>query len=280
MHIFKTIADMRDWARAQKSAHKRIAFVPTMGSLHDGHLSLIDEARRRGNAVVLSIYVNPTQFGPTEDLERYPRDLAGDLEKARACGVDAVFLPSDAVMYPAGASTFVTVEGLSRKLCGHSRPTHFRGVTTVVTKLLHIVEPDAAIFGEKDFQQLAIIRRMTRDLDLPVEIVGAPIVREEDGVAMSSRNAYLSDEERTAARSLSQALERAGGLIAEGASDPQAIVAAARETIESTGRARIDYVELVDPETLEPLSRMHRPALLALAVFFGTTRLIDNRLYS
>lgn len=280
MHIFKTIDDMRGWISAQKAQGKKIAFVPTMGALHEGHLSLLREGRKRGDALVLSIYVNPTQFGPTEDLERYPRDLAGDLAKARACGVDAVFLPSDAVMYPAGASTFVTVEGLSRKLCGHSRPTHFRGVTTVVAKLFHIVEPDAAIFGEKDFQQLAIIRRMTRDLDLPVEIVGAPIVREEDGVAMSSRNAYLSDEERTAARSLAQALERAGELIAEGASDPQAIVATARETIEATGRARIDYVELVDPETLEPLSRMRAPALLALAAFFGTTRLIDNRLYS
>jgi len=249
-----------------------------MGALHEGHLSLVREGKRIAESVVVSIYVNPTQFGPNEDLARYPRDLEGDVAKLSSAGADAVYLPSDEAMYPKGAQTFVTVEGISKPLCGLSRPGHFRGVATVVAKLLVMVEPDVALFGEKDFQQLAVIRTMVRDLSIPVEIVGCPIVRERDGLAMSSRNAYLSKEERAAALSLSRSLEIARAMVSAGEREAAKIVAAVRKEIEGTGLARIDYAEIVDPETLEKKTELSGAALVALAVFFGKTRLIDNAL--
>ena len=270
--------DVREWSRGERAAGRRVAFVPTMGALHEGHLSLVREGKRVAESVVVSIYVNPTQFGPNEDLARYPRDVEGDLAKLSSAGADAVFMPDDDAMYPAGAQTFVTVEKISKPLCGLSRPGHFRGVATVVAKLFMMVEPDVAIFGEKDFQQLALIRTMVRDLSVPVEIVGCPIVREKDGLAMSSRNAYLSKEERAAALSLSRSLGIARAMANAGERDAAKILAAVRKEIEGTGLARIDYAEIVDPETLDTLKEILRPSLLALAVFFGKTRLIDNAL--
>ncbi|HPM41104.1 MAG TPA: pantoate--beta-alanine ligase [bacterium] len=270
--------EVRAWSRKERAAGRRVAFVPTMGALHEGHLSLVREGKRIAESVVVSIYVNPTQFGPNEDLARYPRDLEGDVAKLSSAGADAVYLPSDEAMYPKGAQTFVTVEGISKPLCGLSRPGHFRGVATVVAKLLVMVEPDVALFGEKDFQQLAVIRTMVRDLSIPVEIVGCPIVRERDGLAMSSRNAYLSKEERAAALSLSRSLEIARAMVSAGEREAAKIVAAVRKEIEGTGLARIDYAEIVDPETLEKKTELSGAALVALAVFFGKTRLIDNAL--
>jgi pantoate--beta-alanine ligase len=280
MPRLEVIADPREMrirAEDLRRDGRKIAFVPTMGYLHEGHVRLLEEGRRRADVLVLSIFVNPTQFGPNEDLDRYPRDLPGDLAKARSAGVDLAFVPEAAAMYPAGAQTFVEVRDLSRGLCGDRRPGHFAGVATVVTKLFHVVRPHVAIFGEKDYQQLAVIRRMTRDLDLGVEIVGVPIVREPDGLAMSSRNAYLSPSERTEALSLSRALDRAEAMVAAGERDAARIVEAARAVLAEAPSARIDYVELRDAETLAEIASLDRPAVLALAVFIGSTRLIDNR---
>ena len=253
-----------------------------MGALHEGHISLLREARRRAKKLVLSIYVNPTQFSPNEDLSKYPRTLESDLEKARAAGVDAVFIPTDEIMYPAEYQTYVTVEDVTKYLCGASRPAHFRGVTTIVAKLFNIVQPDVAVFGEKDFQQLVVIRRMVADLNMPLEIVGCPIVREADGLAMSSRNRYLLPEERKAALALSRSLEDAERVIARGETDADKILERVRSYIEKNGAGlvRIDYVKLVDANTLCELREIKRPALLALAAFVGKTRLIDNRFFS
>ncbi len=281
MQIFHTISEMRAWSNAEKLAGRRIAFVPTMGALHEGHLSLLREGRMRGDRLVLSIYVNPTQFAPAEDLAKYPRDLEGDLAKARAEGTDAVFVPNDAMMYPERFQTYVTVEEVTKSLCGASRPKHFRGVSTVVAKLFNIVQPDTAIFGEKDFQQLVVIRRMVLDLNMPVDIVGCPIVREPDGLAMSSRNKYLSAEERAAALSLNRSLIEAGRMIESGEKRADSILARVRSFIEDEGKGlmRIDYASIVDAETLRDLAQIKQPALLALAAFAGKTRLIDNRCF-
>jgi pantoate--beta-alanine ligase len=276
MQLFPTVDAMRAWSRAERLAGRRIAFVPTMGALHEGHLALLREAKRRADRAVLSIYVNPTQFAPTEDLALYPRDFEGDLAKACGAGCDACFAPADAEMYPEGFQTFVTVERVTEHLCGLSRPTHFRGVATVVAGLFAIVEPDLAIFGEKDFQQLVVIRRMVRDLHLPIDIVGHPIVREADGLAMSSRNRYLSADERRAALSLGASLSEAQRLIDAGEMCADRILAEVRSVIEAARIVRIDYAALVDAETLEDLRVFRRPALLALAAFVGKTRLIDN----
>lgn len=267
---------MNAWSCDERRAGRTIALVPTMGALHEGHLALLRAGKRRCDRLVLSIYVNPTQFGPKEDLARYPRDIEGDLDKARREGVDAVFLPSDAAMYPKGFETFVCVEKSSRPLCGASRPDHFRGVATIVAKLFNIVAPDVAIFGEKDFQQLVVIRRMVRDLDMPVEIAGHPIVREADGLAMSSRNRHLSDEEREAALSLSRSLSEAEGLIAGGEADAKKILSHIAGIISKTRIVRLDYAKIVDAETLETIATIRPPALIAIAAFVGTTRLIDN----
>lgn len=280
MNVFHSIDEMHAWSQAERSAGKRIAFVPTMGFLHEGHLSLMREGKRRADRLVSSIYVNPIQFGPNEDLARYPRDLEGDLVKCKSVGCDAVVIPTEEQMYPKGYETYVTVEGLSRGLCGESRPGHFRGVATVVLKLFHIVQPHIAIFGEKDYQQLAVLRRMTRDLNVPIEIVAGPIVREEDGLAMSSRNRYLSPPERTQALALSRALTEVAHTLETGEQSAAALETIARNVLTSAGITRIDYISLVHADTLAPLNRFVRPAVLALAIFVGNTRLIDNRIFA
>src|SRR5262245_21134765 len=273
---------MRAKAEDLRRDGRRIAVVPTMGALHDGHLALVRAARGKADVVILTIFVNPTQFGPNEDLARYPRDEAGDLAKARAAGIDLAFCPDAAAMYRPGSQTFVEVRELQKPLCGASRPGHFAGVATVVAKLFHITQPHVAVFGEKDYQQLAIIRRMVRDLDFAIEIASVPIVREPDGLALSSRNAYLSPEQRRAALSLSAGLAAAERAFAAGERRADALVAAARAPIEAEAHARIDplridYLELRDAEELTPITRLERPGVLAMAVFVGTTRLIDNR---
>jgi pantoate--beta-alanine ligase len=257
---------------------KTIAFVPTMGFLHEGHLSLIREGRKRADSLVVSIFVNPTQFGPTEDLKTYPRNFSKDLELTRQEGVDVVFAPSDKELYPKGFQTFVKLESLPEHLCGISRPHFFRGVATVVTKLFNIVKPHTAIFGQKDFQQLIIIRRMVADLNFSIEIVGCPTVREADGLAMSSRNSYLSPEQRLHARCLYEALENAQVLLNRGIDDAGRLVKDASERILSHPQTGIDYITICDPETLEDITTVSRPALMALAVMIGKTRLIDNKI--
>jgi pantoate--beta-alanine ligase len=246
-----------------------------MGALHDGHLSLVRAAKAQCDVVVVSIFVNPTQFGPNEDFSKYPRTFERDRELLENEGVDVLFAPSVDEMYPAGAVTYVTVEGMSEKLCSKSRPGHFRGVTTVVAKLFNIVEPDVAFFGQKDAAQAAIIRRMVRDLNFPVEIVVGPIVREPDGLAMSSRNAYLDPQQRKAALALRRALLRVQNLFNQGERSATKLIAAGK--LEFTEEpVRLDYLEIVDPETLNPLVNALNGSLVAVAAFVGTTRLIDN----
>jgi pantoate--beta-alanine ligase len=259
-----------------------IALVPTMGYLHEGHLSLMREARRRADAggrrglSLASIFVNPTQFGPHEDLARYPRDLEGDLAKCAAAGVDWVLAPDDpAAIFAPGHETWVTVDGVSQGLCGAARPGHFRGVATVVAKLFNLTRPHAALFGEKDWQQLQVIRAMARDLAFGVEVIGMPIVREADGLALSSRNAYLSAEERRRALALSAALREAADAAARGERDAARLAARARARLEAAD-ARIDYVEIVHPERLTPVARAEPGSRMLLAAFVGRTRLIDN----
>jgi pantoate--beta-alanine ligase len=274
--VIRQPADMRARAEDQRRDGRRICVVPTMGYLHEGHLSLLRAGRARADLLVMTLFVNPTQFGPGEDLARYPRDEAGDLDKARAAGVDLVFAPDAAAMYPTGHQTSVLPGELAAPMCGASRPGHFAGVATVVSKLFHLTLPHLAVFGQKDYQQLAIIRRMVRDLDFGIEIVGMPIVREADGLALSSRNAYLSAEERRQALALSGALAAARALVASGERRAAPLVAAARERIAAAPLARIDYVELRDADSLRAIEVVDAPAVLALAVFFGKTRLIDN----
>ena len=271
-----TPAAMREWADQARAAPRRIALVPTMGYLHDGHLRLVAEARRRADACVASIFVNPWQFGANEDLARYPRDLERDRAALRAAGIDVLYLPSTESMYPRDFQTDVCVTKISSGLCGRSRPGHFRGVATVVAKLFNAVKPHVAVFGEKDFQQLAVIRRMSADLDLGVEVVGVPTVREADGLAMSSRNAYLSAAERAAACCLSRALAGARTAFAAGERRAAALLERVHAVLSAEPLARIDYAELVDADTIEAVDTIDRPALLALAVFIGRTRLIDN----
>jgi pantoate--beta-alanine ligase len=278
MKIINNIKEMQSLALSLRSEEKRIAFVPTMGFLHEGHASLLREGRKRGDILVLSIFVNPIQFGPTEDLDRYPRNLEGDCAIARECGVDVVFTPTAPEMYPSGFQTSIRVKELSLPLCGGSRPGHFDGVATVVTKLFNIVQPDAALFGNKDFQQLAIIRRMVTDLSQPVEIIGMPIVREGDGLAMSSRNAYLAPDERQSALCLSRAIKLVRERYAAGERDANTLLCAARELILAESAAAIDYLELRDAATLETAPIVSDTTLLALAVKIGATRLIDNTL--
>ena len=274
MEVLETVDQMR----AFTARSGPIAFVPTMGFLHAGHTQLMQAARAHAPVVVASIFVNPNQFGPNEDFDRYPRDRDGDLRKCAAAGCDAVFLPPVEVMYPPGHRTKVSVSGLTGPLCGASRPGHFDGVTTVVLKLLNIVGCRVAVFGEKDFQQLAVIRRMCRDLDMPVEVVGHPIVREPDGLALSSRNVYLSPEDRLGALALSRGLAAAHEAFDAGERDPRRLEAVAIARLEATPNARIDYVEVRDVDDLEAVSApIRRPVVLALAVKFGATRLIDNR---
>jgi pantoate--beta-alanine ligase len=276
MQIINSILHMQALAIAPERGGRRIVLVPTMGYLHEGHASLLREGRKRGDVLVLSIFVNPIQFGQHEDLDRYPRDMERDCQLAEACGVDVVFTPSAADMYPQGFQTGVTVRDIALPLCGASRPGHFDGVATVVTKLFNIVRPDVALFGNKDYQQLAVIRRMTADLNLPVEIVGMPIVREGDGLAMSSRNAYLSPSERQSALCLNRAITRVRELFAAGERSVAVLLKEARTVIEQESAAVIDYVEFRDGETLHERETADAGTLLALAVKIGHTRLIDN----
>lgn len=255
---------------------KTIALVPTMGYLHDGHLSLVKEGRKVGDDLVVSIFVNPTQFGPGEDLESYPRDFDRDCELVRKAGGDVIFAPDKNELYGKGYQTYVQLKKLPNHLCGISRPLHFRGVATVVTKLFNIVRPHFAIFGQKDFQQVLVIRQMVRDLNFDTEIIGAPIVREPDGLAMSSRNTYLTPEQRISALSLNKSLKRAQELVKSGITDPSEIIDAATEIITSHHECITDYISICDPETLDDIKTIDRPALMALAVKIGKTRLIDN----
>ena len=276
---------MQAHADAARAAGRRLALVPTMGALHRGHLRLVDDARRRGDHVTVSIFVNPTQFGPGEDFEAYPRTLDADLSALReAGGVDAVFAPSAEAMYPFGLPPYATVRvrDLDRHLCGATRPGHFEGVTSVVTKLFLACRPHVAVFGQKDAQQLAILRRMTDELGFGIEIAGHPIVREPDGLALSSRNRYLGPEERAQATVLSEGLDRARQLVAGGARDAGLVARAIRDHIETAPLARVQYVEVVDAATLQPVETLVQERgsegryLAAVAVFFGGTRLIDN----
>jgi pantoate--beta-alanine ligase len=276
MKIINSIVHMQALAIAPERGGRRISFVPTMGFLHEGHASLLREARKRGDVLVLSIFVNPIQFGKNEDLDKYPRNMERDCQIADECGVDVVFIPTAAEMYPQGFQTGVTVRDIALPLCGASRPGHFDGVATVVAKLFNIVRPDVALFGNKDYQQLAVIRRMAADLNMPIEIVGMPIVREEDGLAMSSRNAYLSPAERQSALCLSRSIKRARELFVAGERSVAVLLKETRAVIEQEAAAAIDYVEFRDGEMLHELEIADDSTLLALAVKIGQTRLIDN----
>jgi pantoate--beta-alanine ligase len=276
MKICYTAEDMREACRGARSGGKRLGFVPTMGALHEGHLSLVRAARAGCDVVAASIFVNPTQFGLNEDLAKYPRAFERDRELLEKEGAQLLFAPSVEEMYPASAVTWVTVEGLSDRLDGRSRPGHFRGVTTVVSKLLHVVEPDAAFFGEKDAAQVAIIRRMVCDLKFPVEIVACPIVREADGLAMSSRNAYLDPLQRKQALVLHRALMRVKECWKRGERDAARLATTGREEIARERSVRLDYLEIVDPDGLGAVEDVTGGALVAVAAFVGTTRLIDN----
>ena len=279
MEIFNTVKDMQDKANQLRHQGEGIAFVPTMGYFHEGHLDLMREGRKRGDYLVVSIYVNPTQFAPTEDLEKYPRDFERDQTMAEQVGVDAIFFPDNAGMYPPQYQTYVDVEGVTRFLCGASRPGHFRGVATVCTKLFNIVKPHVAIFGEKDFQQLVTIRTMVRDLNMDLEIVGMPTTREHDGLAMSSRNVYLSEEERKSALSLSRSLALAKWLYENGETDAEKIRSEVSRFIQSFPFTEIDYVRISHVESIEEVQHVGADAFIALAVKVGKTRLIDNYVF-
>jgi len=277
MMIVRAIKELRALLSAQRSAGKTIGLVPTMGFFHDGHLTLMRRCRERDGVVVVSLFVNRTQFGPGEDYQEYPRDFERDTRMAQAEGVDLLFAPTEHEMYPAGDATFIEVAGdLTARLCGAYRPAHFRGVATVVTKLFSIVEPDRAYFGEKDYQQLLVVRRLVRDLAIPVEIIAVPTVREPDGLAMSSRNSRLGPRERQAATVLYRSLLKAQALVRGGIRDASQIVAQVRDSIAQEPLVRLQYAELADPETLAPVERVAGPALLALAAHVGGIRLIDN----
>jgi len=275
MQVCKTVVEMRAACRDAKRTGV-LGLVPTMGALHEGHLSLVLAARSRCEVVAVSIFVNPLQFGPTEDFAKYPRNFEQDAAMLERAGVDLIFAPSADAMYPQDATTYVTVEGLSDRLCGRSRPGHFRGVTTVVSKLFHIIEPDFAFFAQTDAAPLAILRKMAPDMTFPTEIVGCPIVREVDGLAMSSRNRYLSADQRKTALVLHRSLVRVKSLYEKGHSKTADLISAATEVFSTEPAARLDYFEIVDAETLEPQPDAAPGALVAVAAFVGSTRLIDN----
>jgi len=274
--IITSINKIRFVSDKKRSEGERIGLVPTMGAIHEGHLSLVRKAQEKVDFVVVSIFVNPAQFGENEDFDAYPRDIMADARKLETAGADCIFAPEISDIYPEEYATYVSVERLTDGLCGHSRPTHFRGVTTVVAKLFNIVNPHVAVFGQKDAQQLAVIRKMVKDLNMPVEIDAGAIIREPDGLAMSSRNCYLSVEERTQAQSLFRSLHRAEQLVSEGITGSHEILRNVREIIAEQNLARIDYIEIVDPEEMTAVKDIRGGGLLALAVWFGTTRLIDN----
>jgi pantoate--beta-alanine ligase len=276
MKVCATIEETRSVSRSARTSGQRVALVPTMGALHEGHLSLVRIAKAQSDFGAVSIFVNPLQFGPTEDLAKYPRTFDRDCDLLRKEGVDLIFAPTVPEMYPTPAITCVDVEGLSERLDGQSRPGHFRGVSTVVAKLFHIVEPDVAIFGQKDAAQLAIIRSMVRDLNMPVEIVAGPIVRDSDGLAMSSRNAYLDPTQRKQALVLSRALQHVKESFARGERSAARLIAAGRKVFEQEPDVRLDYFSAVDPDSLEAVDSISRDTLVAVAAYVGATRLIDN----
>jgi pantoate--beta-alanine ligase len=276
MRVVASIAQMQALCRTFHREGKSIGLVPTMGALHAGHLSLVRSARTQNHVVVVSIFVNPLQFGPREDFGKYPRTFDADCAKLEHEGVDFVFAPTVEEMYPEGAATYVSVEGLSEKLDGKSRPGHFKGVTTVVSKLFHIVPADRAYFGQKDAAQVAVLRKMVRDQNIDIELMVCPIVREKDGLALSSRNSYLSAEERKQALVLHRALMRVQTMVDSGESDAAKLSSVAHELIAEEPGAKLDYLEIVNPDTLEPLADVKHGALVAVAAWFGATRLIDN----
>jgi pantoate--beta-alanine ligase len=277
MEVIAAIRDMTRFSETVRKKDQTIAFVPTMGFLHEGHLALMEKALTCADHLVVSIFVNPAQFGPNEDFSTYPRALEQDLEKCRKIGVSAVFTPTDEQMYPPGFETYITLENLPFHLCGLSRPGFFKGVTTVVTKLFNIVRPHTAVFGEKDFQQLTVIRRMVTDLNMGIDIVGVPIVREPDGLAMSSRNKYLTPAQRPHARLLSRCLETAENAVKNGERDAGKVLDLAGDILATGSDMRVDYLSLCDPQTLEDVALIQKETLMAMAVWVGKTRLIDNR---
>ena len=277
MEVFDTPAAITAWTRDRRAGGDTIAVVPTMGALHEGHIALIDEASARADAVVVTIFVNPLQFNQASDFERYPRPIEGDLDVCRDRSVDAVYAPTASVMYPDGFETHVVPGELATRLEGAMRPGHFEGVTTVVAKLFNATQPDVAVFGEKDFQQLAILRRMVLDLDMPIDVVGVATVREPDGLALSSRNMRLTPDDRAAAGVIGRALASAAELCREGERRADVVRAAARDVLAGEPRARVEYVEIVDAATLEPIAEVDRPAVIVTAAWFGEVRLIDNR---
>jgi len=276
MEIIKNIKEMHAGAEEARKAGKRIALVPTMGALHEGHLSLMDYSRMKADLLVVSIFVNPIQFGPKEDFEKYPRDLEADSRMTGKRGVDIIFSPEAAAFYPEYFQTYVTVEKVTQNLCGAGRPGHFRGVTTIVCKLFNIVKPHLAVFGQKDYQQLIAIQHMVEDLNMDIEVVGRPTVREADGLAMSSRNAYLSPEERVSARSLSLALKEVQALFRKGERNSPILLNRVNSLIQQQPKTRIEYVKICHPQTLKELTLIEEEGVLAVAVWVGSTRLIDN----
>ncbi len=281
MNILTKISEMQQHCLTLRAAGRRIVFVPTMGALHAGHLSLLHEGRRRGDILVLSVFVNPTQFGQGEDLDSYPRDFERDEAMARSAGVDLIFYPSAEDIYPPGFNTFLSIEGeLTETLEGASRPGHFRGVATVVAKLFNIVQPHLALFGRKDFQQLAVIEQMVRDLNLPIEIIGLPIVREADGLAMSSRNVYLAPHQRSQALALMAALRHSARMFAEGETDAAQIIETARERLLNEPDLTLDYIAICNRQNLQEMSSVDDNSVMLLAARVGKTRLIDNHILS
>lgn len=280
MKIIRTIEEMKSIVRETRSQGKIVGFVPTMGYLHEGHLSLVRASLKNADCTVVSIFVNPIQFGPKEDFKEYPRDLTRDSRLLQEMGVDFLFIPDESEMYPINYKTFVEVEDLQDKLCGRSRPGHFRGVCTVVQKLFNIVQPDVAFFGQKDAQQAIILTRMVRDLNMDVRIEVMPTVREKDGLALSSRNIYLKPEERQAALCLSRSLRETEQKFQSGERRTALLIKRIKEIVDAESLARIDYIVIVNPGSLEPIEEIHKEALIALAVFIGKVRLIDNVLVS
>jgi pantoate--beta-alanine ligase len=278
MKIIKTIKQMQALSRRLKAENKTIGFVPTMGALHEGHLSLVRRSTKECDSTVVSIFVNPTQFGPQEDFKQYPRDLEGDLKKLSIFNIDAVFTPDNEEMYPEGFSTNIKIGHLGEILCGMSRPGHFNGVATVVTKLFNIVIPHRAYFGQKDFQQSVVIKKLVKELNFDIEIIVCPIVREPDGLAMSSRNSYLNTEERKKATVLYRALLRGEECIKQGMKDSLKVREEMEKLIKAENVTAIDYIEVVDPESLESVKQIDRTVVICLAVKIGTTRLIDNKI--
>jgi pantoate--beta-alanine ligase len=279
MEVIKTIEAMKEFSSQARRSGKTIVFVPTMGFLHEGHLTLMQEGRRRGDLLIISLFVNPTQFGPSEDFHSYPRDFERDRKMAEAVGVDVLFAPEASDMYPPGHQTIVRVEKVTQNLCGRSRPTHFQGVTTVVMMLFEIVMPHIAIFGEKDYQQLVTIQQMVKDLRMSVEVVGLPTVREADGLAMSSRNVYLLPGERKAARSLYRSLQKAKELLQKGERKADRILDEVKGILQSEPLVKIDYVQVCDAHTLQDVDRIEGDVVIAIAAYLGKTRLIDNLVY-